>query len=146
MSVAHNLDTFTSSPKYAVAVIGITRKLPKVGVFRIDHSHKRVGERPLELNNISLSKEESKRYERQIILFGSKGQLNLKDFEVAIIGVGGLWCPVVLCLVAAGVGKIKMIDSGRVAISDLNQQILYQTADIGQNKVKVCKKINGIKF
>ncbi len=37
-------------------------------------------------------------------------------------------------LVAAGIGRLRIIDFDRVELSNLNRQILYTTADIGRNK------------
>jgi adenylyltransferase/sulfurtransferase len=78
-------------------------------------------------------------YSRQIILpeFGELGQKKLFNAKILIIGVGGLGCPVLQYLVAAGVGKITIIDSDVVSESNLNRQILYSHTDIGNLKVNI---------
>jgi adenylyltransferase/sulfurtransferase len=86
-----------------------------------------------------LSKEEFKRYQKQIMLddFGINGQIKLKQSKVAVIGAGGLGCPVLQYLTAAGVGTIGIIDFDTVEESNLHRQVLYSGQDIGQSKVEV---------
>src|SRR5215218_2060749 len=80
---------------------------------------------------------DSTRYQRQILLpgIGSTGQQLLHDARVLVIGAGGLGCPALQYLVAAGVGNIGIIDGDVVSITNLNRQILYTPNDIGQSKV-----------
>jgi sulfur-carrier protein adenylyltransferase/sulfurtransferase len=86
-----------------------------------------------------LSKDELKRYQRQTILpeIGANGQHKLKNARVLVIGAGGLGCPVLLYLSAAGVGTLGITDGDTVSESNLHRQILYRTADVGQPKVQV---------
>ncbi len=77
------------------------------------------------------------RYDRQIRVFGKNGQRKLSKSKVLIVGVGGLGCLASLYLTAAGIGKLILIDRGRVEWSNLNRQILYSPADIGKIKVRV---------
>jgi len=86
-----------------------------------------------------LSEEEKERYSRHIIIenFGEKGQLNLKNGKVLVIGAGGLGCPVIQYLVAAGVGQIGIVDGDTVSLSNLQRQILYSENEIGQSKVEI---------
>ncbi|WP_291382483.1 HesA/MoeB/ThiF family protein [Demequina sp.] len=76
-------------------------------------------------------------YLRQRVLpgFGDQGQRSLTDARVAIVGQGGLGCPVALYLAAAGVGHLTLIDSDTVADSNLHRQILFAPADVGRAKV-----------
>ncbi|HIQ03473.1 MAG TPA: HesA/MoeB/ThiF family protein [Desulfurococcales archaeon] len=80
------------------------------------------------------------RYDRQIKLFGVEAQLKLKKARVMVAGLGGLGCPAALYLVAAGVGKIVLVDRERVELSNLNRQILHWTRDIGELKVNSAAK------
>jgi molybdopterin/thiamine biosynthesis adenylyltransferase len=86
-----------------------------------------------------LSEEEKERYSRHIRIenFGEKGQLNLKTGKVLVIGAGGLGCPVIQYLVAAGVGKIGIVDGDTVSLSNLQRQILYVEKEIGQSKAEI---------
>lgn len=79
---------------------------------------------------------ERKRYARQIIMpeMGLAGQERLRAGKVAVVGAGGLGCPVLQYLVAAGVGEIGIIDDDTVEITNLHRQILYSAHDVGQNK------------
>ena len=74
------------------------------------------------------------------------GQEKLLNSSVAIIGAGGLGCPVGLYLAGAGIGSITIIDNDHIEISNLNRQIAFSTHDIGLSKSKclekVIKKIN----
>ncbi|GGG74890.1 molybdenum cofactor biosynthesis protein MoeB [Parapedobacter pyrenivorans] len=69
--------------------------------------------------------------------FGEAGQTRLQRSSVLIIGVGGLGCPALQYLVAAGVGKIGIIDHDRIELSNLQRQVLFGTAEIGLSKTEV---------
>ncbi len=89
-----------------------------------------------------LSKEEIKRYSRHLILpeIGESGQIKLKQAKVLVIGAGGLGCPVLQYLTAAGVGTIGIIDFDKVEESNLQRQILFSSKDIGKYKAEVAKE------
>ena len=82
------------------------------------------------------------RYQRQLILkgFGIEGQQKLKQARVLVIGAGGLGCPIMQYLVAAGIGHIGIADHDKVSLSNLHRQILFGTDDIGLFKVDVVKR------
>lgn len=82
------------------------------------------------------------RYQRQIILkeFGAAAQKKLFQAKVLVIGVGGLGCPALQYLVAAGVGTIGIIDDDVVSLTNLHRQVLYSTDDIGFPKVEIAAK------
>ncbi len=89
------------------------------------------------MQNITpLTVEEKKQYHRHLILdqIGSKGQLKIKKAKVLVIGAGGLGCPVLQYLTAAGVGVIGVIDGDKVDQSNLQRQILYTIEDVGSFK------------
>ena len=89
-----------------------------------------------------LSPEEIKRYDRQIRIrgFGEEGQRRLGGAKVAVVGLGGLGCPVSLYLTAAGVGYLRLIDKDRVGLQDLNRQILYRQEDVGEQKAELAAR------
>ena len=76
------------------------------------------------------------RYNRQIILpeIGEAGQQKLRNASVVVIGAGGLGCPVLQNLVAAGVGKIGIVDGDIIEETNLHRQLLYNLLDCGKSK------------
>jgi adenylyltransferase/sulfurtransferase len=78
----------------------------------------------------------SPRHARQTILpeVGVAGQTRLREASVLVIGAGGLGCPILLHLVAAGVGRLGLVDPDRVDVSNLQRQVLYTTEDVGRLK------------
>src|SRR5262245_10674427 len=86
-----------------------------------------------------LTRDERRRYSRQTLLpdFGEDGQRRLKGARVLIVGAGGLGSPAALYLAAAGVGHITLVDFDAVDETNLQRQILYSTADVGQSKLAV---------
>src|SRR5690554_4739722 len=76
------------------------------------------------------------RFERQQILpeMGQEGQDRLQQSSIFIIGAGGLGCPAISYLAAAGVGRLGIVDGDKVSASNLNRQILFGQANLGQNK------------
>ena len=89
----------------------------------------------------SLNQKEYLRYNRHIMVpqVGESGQQRFKDAHVLIIGMGGLGCPAAQYLAAAGVGEISLLDHDVIEVSNLQRQILYTEADIGQFKVDVAR-------
>lgn len=81
------------------------------------------------------------RYLRHTVLseIGPNGQQRLNDAKVLVIGAGGLGCPALQYLAAAGVGTIGIVDFDSVEESNLQRQVLFGIQDIGQNKAKAAK-------
>jgi len=79
------------------------------------------------------------RYARHYSLknFGLEGQKKLNNAKVLVIGAGGLGCPALQYLTAAGVGTIGFADNDIVSISNLQRQVLYSIEDIGRAKAAV---------
>lgn len=86
-----------------------------------------------------LTDAELDRYARQIILpaFGGAGQAKLKAAHVVLVGAGGIGCPAITYLAAAGVGRLTIIDHDVVELSNLQRQPLFTDADIGASKASV---------
>jgi molybdopterin/thiamine biosynthesis adenylyltransferase len=80
--------------------------------------------------------DELDRYARHIVLkeVGGAGQTKLLAANVAVVGAGGLGSPCLLYLAAAGVGRLTVIDDDTVALSNLQRQVLFATADVGRPK------------
>ena len=59
----------------------------------------------------------------------------LRQSRVLLVGVGGLGSPAALSLATAGVGSLVLVDFDRVDESNLQRQVLFDTADLGRSKV-----------
>ncbi len=88
------------------------------------------------------SKEEKDRYSRHFVLpgFGAEAQAKLQVGKVMVVGAGGLGCPVLQYLAAAGVGTIGIIDHDLVSLSNLQRQVLYSIDDLGKSKADIATK------
>lgn len=86
----------------------------------------------------SLSRQESARYARQLLLpqLGVAGQARLRAGRVLVIGAGGLGSPVLEYLAAAGVGTLGIIDDDVVEESNLHRQVIHSLSGEGQPKVE----------
>ena len=82
------------------------------------------------------------RYNRHIILseIGPVGQDKISNAKVLVIGAGGLGCPILQYLAAAGIGSIGIIDFDTVEISNLQRQVLFGTSALGKNKAEAAKQ------
>ena len=86
---------------------------------------------------MTLSDQQLDRYARHIVLrdIGGAGQTTLLSSHILLIGAGGIGCPAIQYLAAAGIGTISVVDDDVVALSNLQRQILYSDSDIGTAKV-----------
>ena len=78
------------------------------------------------------------RYQRQIILrgFGQAGQEKLLRAKVLVIGAGGLGCPALLYLAAAGIGKLGVVDDDLIQLHNLHRQPLYAMENLEKPKAQ----------
>jgi molybdopterin/thiamine biosynthesis adenylyltransferase/rhodanese-related sulfurtransferase len=89
-----------------------------------------------------LTPAERQRYQRHLQLpeIGEAGQEKLKAARVLVVGAGGLGCPVLQYLAAAGVGTLGIADGDQVEASNLQRQVLFGPADLGQNKAEAAAR------
>src|SRR3954452_18576865 len=85
-----------------------------------------------------LTEEEITRYSRQLALpeWSELAQVALRDASVLIVGAGALGSPVALYLAGAGVGRIGIVASDVVELSNLHRQPIHFTPDIGVAKAE----------
>jgi adenylyltransferase/sulfurtransferase len=102
---------------------------------------------------MDLTDQQLDRYARHIVLrdIGGAGQAKLLESHVLLIGAGGIGCPAIQYLAAAGVGTISVVDDDIISLSNLQRQVLYNESQIGQPKVKAAAESlqgsnSGIKF
>ena len=88
-----------------------------------------------------LSDQQLDRYARHIVLkdIGGAGQKQILDGHILIIGAGGIGCPAIQYLAAAGIGTLTIVDDDVVSLSNLQRQILFTAEDIGQPKVDAAR-------
>ena len=86
---------------------------------------------------MTLSDHQLDRYARHIVLrdIGGAGQAKLLSSHVLLIGAGGIGCPAIQYLAAAGVGTISVVDDDVLSLSNLQRQVLYSETQIGEAKV-----------
>ncbi len=78
-------------------------------------------------------------YKRQISLpeVGEEGQKKLAEASCLVVGAGGLGCPALSYLAAAGIGTIGICDFDRVDLTNLHRQVLYSVDDVGHSKAEI---------
>ncbi|HXH00440.1 MAG TPA: HesA/MoeB/ThiF family protein [Sphingomicrobium sp.] len=88
------------------------------------------------------SDDELDRYARHIVLplLGGAGQQRLKAARVVVVGAGGIGSAAIPALSGAGIGQLTIIDGDRVALSNLQRQSLFRTADLGQSKAELAAR------
>jgi molybdopterin/thiamine biosynthesis adenylyltransferase/rhodanese-related sulfurtransferase len=90
---------------------------------------------------MTLSATEIRRYSRHLSLpeIGVAGQEKLQAGRVLVIGTGGLGSPAALYLAASGIGNLGVLDFDRVEESNLQRQVLYDTASVGMPKAELAR-------
>jgi adenylyltransferase/sulfurtransferase len=81
------------------------------------------------------------RYSRHILLseLGVDAQQRFAESQALIVGIGGLGNPVAQFLAAAGVGTLTLVDADNVDLTNLQRQILFDTAAVGRPKVEAAR-------
>lgn len=88
-------------------------------------------------SSTTLSDDDLSRFARHIVLkeIGGTGQLAVRRAHVVVIGAGGIGSPALQYLVAAGIGRITIVDDDVVDLSNLQRQTLFGVADIDAAKI-----------
>lgn len=75
-------------------------------------------------------------FSRTELLLGEEAMSKLASKRVAVFGIGGVGGHVVEGLVRSGIGAIDLIDSDKVAVSNLNRQLIATLDTIGMDKTE----------
>ncbi|MGN6499093.1 MAG: HesA/MoeB/ThiF family protein [Tsuneonella sp.] len=91
---------------------------------------------------MSFSPDRLDRFARQIIVpeIGGAGQFALAESHVALVGLGGIGSPALQYLAGAGVGRLTLIDEGKVEASNLQRQTIYAERDVGHGKAVAARR------
>ncbi len=80
------------------------------------------------------------RFSRTELLIGKEGVKALSKAKVAVFGVGGVGGYAVEAMARSGVGHFLLVDNDRVALSNINRQIIATEKTVGKYKVDVMKE------
>lgn len=86
-----------------------------------------------------MCKIESDQFERTRLLLGDDGISRLQSSRVAVFGIGGVGGHAAEALVRSGIGAIDLIDSDRVALSNLNRQVIALHSTVGMYKTEAMR-------
>lgn len=78
-------------------------------------------------------------YTRTEMMLGENAVKVLKASHAAVFGVGGVGGFAAEALARAGVGKITLIDSDRVSVSNINRQIIALHSTVGKYKTEAMR-------
>lgn len=93
--------------------------------------------------SVDLSDAQLARYSRHILLdaVDLTGQARLLSAHMLVVGCGGLGSAAIPILAASGVGRLTIIDADTIELSNLQRQVSYRTADVGQSKSMTIAKV-----
>ncbi|MBB4859433.1 molybdopterin/thiamine biosynthesis adenylyltransferase [Novosphingobium chloroacetimidivorans] len=88
---------------------------------------------------MSLPPDRLERFARHIVLpeVGGTGQVALAQAHVVLVGCGGIGSPALQYLAAAGIGRLTLIDSDVVDVSNLQRQTIFTPSDVGRAKAEI---------
>jgi molybdopterin-synthase adenylyltransferase len=110
--------------------------LRDIGLAAARQVASRIEPEPDEVVPSRLSEDEQHRYSRHLLLpeWSEAAQVAVREANVLVVGAGGLGSPVAMHLAGAGVGRLGIVDSDAVEISNLHRQHLHFTPDLGVAK------------
>ncbi|MDO5153123.1 MAG: tRNA threonylcarbamoyladenosine dehydratase [Eubacteriales bacterium] len=77
---------------------------------------------------------------RTEMLLGTKALERLQRASVAVFGLGGVGGYTVEALARSGIGRLDLIDSDTISLSNLNRQILATRSTVGMRKVDAARE------
>ncbi len=79
-------------------------------------------------------------FERTALIYGEENIAKLNKARVAVFGVGGVGGYVVEALARSGIGTLDIVDNDKVAVSNINRQIIATHSTVGRYKVDVVRE------
>ncbi|MCM1227406.1 MAG: tRNA threonylcarbamoyladenosine dehydratase [Clostridium sp.] len=79
-------------------------------------------------------------FSRTELLLGREGVERLKNSSVAVFGIGGVGSYIAEALARCGVGKLTLVDSDTVSITNINRQIIALHSTVGMKKTDAAKR------
>ena len=73
-------------------------------------------------------------------LIGADSLLKLRKSHVAVFGIGGVGGYAAEALARSGIGKLTLVDSDKVSVSNINRQIIALNSTVGKYKIDVMKE------
>ena len=77
---------------------------------------------------------------RNEMLWAPEAQARLRSAHVLLLGLGGVGSYAAECLARSGIGKLTLVDSDTVALSNINRQLIALESTLGRPKVEVAKE------
>lgn len=85
--------------------------------------------------------EKSKKYDRQLRLWGDHGQAALESARICLINATGLGTEILKSLVLPGVGSFTIIDGEKVSEQDLGTNFFLDVDSIGKSRAEVATQL-----
>jgi amyloid beta precursor protein binding protein 1 len=85
--------------------------------------------------------EKSRKYDRQLRIWGENGQAALEAANICLINGGCLGCEILKNLVLPGIGSVTIVDGNKVEASDLGNNFFVTADSIGESRAKVTAEL-----
>lgn len=92
------------------------------------------------IQNINETPPASEIFNRTERLLGDEAMRRLSELKVIVVGVGGVGSWTAEALIRSGVGHLTIVDADRVAVSNINRQLMATVATVGKSKVEVLRE------
>lgn len=73
-------------------------------------------------------------------LLGEKGMERIREASILVFGVGGVGSHCIEALARCGVGKLILVDSDKVSVTNINRQSIAYHSTVGRYKTEVMKE------
>ena len=79
-------------------------------------------------------------FSREEMLIGAEGLEKLERSRVMVFGIGGVGSHCTEALARGGIGRLALVDSDRVALTNINRQSIAFHSTLGQYKTRVMRE------